>query len=775
MMAFLLVALSTTTVRGTANASDLPAPRIEAAMPDATLYLELVVNGVATGRIVSVAYRDAHYFIEARELLAISVRTTAKPDEQVAVDLLPDVRVAYDGHAQRLDISVPPAWLPQQRIGRTRLFDRTPAATSFGLLLNYDLYASAPTDAAGAVSAWTEQRIFDRWGAISNTGLYRHTLGDNARGSGSQYLRYDTSWMFSDENRMITYTAGDLTTGALSWNSAVRLGGVSIARNFHVRPDIITYPLPAFAGQTAVPTAVDLFINGSQALSARVAPGPFTIDDVPFISGAGTATVVTTDALGRQVSTAVSFYVADTLLQKGLYDYSVSAGALRRQFGVHSFSYGGPAATGIVRYGLSNTLTLEAHGEAGPHTAGGGLGGGMKVGRFGVLNLSAALSDGARTGQQYAAGYGYIGRRFSLNVQRLQRTAGFTDLSAGDADTGSLALTRRIDQATGAIGLGRGGGTLGAGYFDILDANASHTRLANISYSRSFLKHSSLYLSANTDLGRKRGLTAQAQILVPFGRQGSTSLVVARDGEHDSSARVQYNRTLPTEGGLGWNVGYANGGDEYRQADLSWRNAYTQMTGGLYGAPHSYTRWGELSGAAVVMDGGIFPANRINDSFVLVDTDGHKDVPVLFENQPVGKTDRGGHLLVPWVASYYAAKYQIDPLNLPDDVTVPVVEQRIAVRQRSGAVVRFPLESVVAAIVFLVDAQGLPLPLGLPVVHEETGQTRIVGWDGLVYLEDLDEDNHLRVTLPDGAQCAVSFPLATPRHGIARIGPLPCR
>lgn len=50
--------------------------------------------------------------------------------------------------------------------------------------------------------------------------------------------------------------------------------------------------------------------------------------------------MVTTDALGRQVSTTLPFYVTSSLLQQGLSDYSVAAGSLRRDYAVRDFSYG---------------------------------------------------------------------------------------------------------------------------------------------------------------------------------------------------------------------------------------------------------------------------------------------------------------------------------------------------------------------------------------------------------------------------------------------------
>jgi outer membrane usher protein FimD/PapC len=42
--------------------------------------------------------------------------------------------------------------------------------------------------------------------------------------------------------------------------------GFQVQRNYSTRPDLITYPLPQFIGQAALPSTVDLIINGQKKL-----------------------------------------------------------------------------------------------------------------------------------------------------------------------------------------------------------------------------------------------------------------------------------------------------------------------------------------------------------------------------------------------------------------------------------------------------------------------------------------------------------------------------
>jgi len=758
-----------------AEAGDLPPPPSGMeAVADAQLFLELVVNQMNTGRVVAVEQRNGQFFVPASALRDTGMKLPENIGAEVALDSLSGLHSEYDSSGQRLLLDVPPDWLPEQFVGRRNVYPRTPALSSFGALLNYDLYLNDTDDAGTYLAAWNEVRLFDRWGTLSNTGQYRRTMsGDASETLNNGYLRYDTTWRYSDDDRLLTYEAGDLVSGALPWSNSVRLGGVQLSRDFAVRPDLVTYPLPQFAGEAAVPSSVDLFINGYKSSSAELQPGPYTLTNIPFINGAGEAVVVTTDALGRQVSTTVPFYVTSSLLQKGLSDFSVAAGTLRQDYALRDFSYGPAASSGSLRYGLSDNFTLESHAEASDALTLGGIGGNVRLGNFGVLNsaISQSRFDG-ETGQQLSLGYQYSSQRYSFSYQRLQRRDQYADLTL--VDRPYTTLSKRSEQATLSLSLDAWG-SLGAGYFDVRAADDSRTRLLNLTWSKPLWRNSSFYLSANREIGDSHW-AVQAQLVIPFDLRGSLAIGSERSNSGQTRQRINYSRSVPTEGGVGFNLGYAHGdGPDYRQADLTWRLQSVQLQAGVYGSSDAETRWADASGSLVWMDRQVFAANRIDDAFVVVSTDGYANIPVRYENQQVGQTDRNGHLLVPWSSAYYRGKYEIDPLNLPANVRSPNVEQRIAVRRGSGYLLEFALSRVIAASIVLVDGQQRELPLGSGVVHQQSGTQTVVGWDGLVYLENLQQQNNLRVTLGDGKTCQVQFAVDMNQDQIPLIGPLVCQ
>lgn len=733
---------------GLVLADDLPPPPTEmSAIADATLYLELLVNQVPRAELVPVQQRAGQLYLDSEVLRAAGVSLPGNPQGEVALEAIVGMHADYDSQNQRLLLQVPPAWLPDQQLGDRNLYPASDARSSFGALFNYDLYLNDTDDGGSYLAAWNELRLFDSWGTFSSSGQWRQSFNGAPTDDMRQgFLRYDTTWRFTDEQRLLTYEAGDLVTGALPWTSSVRVGGLQLSRDFAVRPDLVTYPLPAFSGEAAVPTSLDLFINGYKSSTSELQPGPYTLTNVPFINGAGEAVVVTTDALGRQVSTTLPFYVTSSLLQQGLADYSVAAGSLRRDYGVRDFAYGPGVASASLRYGVSDVFTLETHAESAESLMLGGLGGNMRLGNFGVLNATLAQSrfDGDK-GHQVALGYQYNSQRIGFSYQRLQRHGDYADLTR--VDSRDIQLSQRSEQVTLSLNLNEYG-NIGAGYFDVRAGDGTRTRLINLSYSRPLWGNSSVYLSANREVGDSQW-AVQAQLVIPFDLHGTLALGMERSQQGETLQRVNYSRATPVGGGVGYNLGYAAGSerDAYRQADVTWRLQSVQLQAGLYGSSGEMTRWADASGLLVWMDAGLFAANRIDDAFVLVSTSGYADVPVRYENQEVGRTDADGHLLVPYSSGYYRGKYEIDPMGLPPDILAPEVEQRVAVRRGSGYLLEFPLRRVLAASVELVDAEQQVLKLGSRVTHAESGSQAVVGWDGLVYLENLTPHNRLLVEL----------------------------
>lgn len=751
-----------------------PPPDLSAARADTAqrLELELVVNSRPTGHIVPVLLERGRTTLRTADLRAAGIRANM-PGDSIDLASLEGVRADYDAPRQRLYLTVSPDYLPQRQIA-ARARKVTPASYDMGALLNYDVYVSGGSEKPRA-SLFHEARMFSRAGVVSTSGALRS-------GSGKSYVRYDTVFRRSDEATATTIEVGDLITRTLSWQPAVRLGGLQVSRDFSVRPDVVTYPLPEFRGSAALPSTVDIVVGGQRIAGGQVDPGPFAIDTLPPINGYGEANLIVTDMHGRSVEESLPFYVSSALLRPGLTDFAVAFGTFRENYGIRNFDYGGVAASASARRGISDTLTLEVRGEIADDMSLAGGGAVVRLGKVGTLSGSYSRSFRSDAkggdGSQLTFGYDYQTRIFSIGLRHTRRSSDYIDL--GLVDVGSPGW-EQVTAATLSLSLGRAG-TLGVAYFDVAREFGEDARFANASWSLPLWRGSRLNASASREF-EDDSWSGAFTLSVPLGgRAGTVSGSLAARSGDAAVWRGDYSRPVPVSGGLGWSASAAGQGSDLDwRGDLTWRTDPVQLRAGAYGSDDA-TGWFGMSGSLVFIDNELFAANRVSDAFVVVNT-GAPDIPVRYENQYIGRTDSDGQLLIPTTAAWYPAKYEIDPLSLPADVKIGAVEQRVAVPAGGGHVVRFDVERLRPARAVLRGSDGGLLPAGAEAVLDGSPPT-VIGWDGLLFLDTVGaggERQLVHVTFADGRSCIADFitpPAARASEGagtVLDLGELTCR
>ncbi|MBZ4135456.1 fimbrial biogenesis outer membrane usher protein [Escherichia fergusonii] len=779
----ILIITSSVPERGMADDDLLPPPpNAHALEQQAIFHLALVINYYDTQQVVPVTQRNGDFYLSRADLMRAGLPAEQLPVGEVNVSRLTHVNAEYDSSGQRLLLTVPRNWLPERITPFAGEAEPQTAHHGSGVLLNYDFYNSKTQNGSGQATLSHELRFFNDAGSLSSTGFWRQRLS-GADDLQEGYVRYDTTFTATNEQQATQWRVGDVISDALSWSSSVRLGGVYWGRDFSLRPDLVTWPLPTFSGEAAVPTAVDLFINGYRAGSTSLQPGPFTLTNLPYINGAGDAVLVTQDAAGRQVTTSLPFYVASNLLKPGMSDGALSFGALRREYGIDSFNYGPAAASASYRYGVSDFLTLEGHSEVAEELALGGAGAVVKLGYFGVVN--GAYSESrmhGRSGNQINWGYQYSTAAFSVATQHTRRERGFGNLALYDnvvqVDENNVplaTLSQQSDQYSLSFNMGELG-NVGAAWIGVRSFDAQKTELLNLSWSRNLWGSSSVYLAASRDW-QQGGWTVAMSVQIPLGERDSAAFTMEKMPDAGQTQRINYNHSMPTDGGFSWNLAWARQSEasNYKQATLGWRNDHLELQGGTWGESGNMTWWGEALGAFVWMEQQLFAANKINDAFVVVSTDGQAGVPVNYENQPVGETNRDGYLLISGVSAYYPASYSINTLNLPADIRLKETERKVALRRQSGYLVDFPMDQQQVASVILHDEKGQILPVGSEILlNNQT--SAVVGYDGIVWLENLAPVNLLHAITPDGKQCQTRLSLTpNPQHKLKTYGPLVCR
>ena len=643
------------------------------------------------------------------------------------------------------------------------------AQSSLGGLVNYTLFASTGGDEIEdmwnfeGVSGWFEGRAFSPFGVLTTSYIASSSPSELYNST-----RLDTTWSYSSQKWMTTFRAGDVITGGLSWTRPTRLGGVQIQRNFGLRPDLVTMPLPELAGSAAVPSTIDVYVNNARRVSQEVPAGPFQINDLPVVTGSGTARVVVRDALGRETVSETPFFASSDLLASGFWDYSAEAGFARRFYGVESNDYDGRfMASGTLRYGLTDWLTLEGHAEGGGGLVNGGAGAVFGIGPYGIGSFAASASsyDG-QTGFQVAGSVEF--ELWDLHFfARTQRTFGdYNDIAGVTAEVFppllaedgfiSTAPPRSLDQVSVSVPLKFDPSTLNFSYTQLETVEGDRSQLLGLSFNRP-VGRASLFATAFKDLAEEDSFGVFAGISIPIGEDIYASTGVSSDSDGTSVTTDLVKAESAEIGSVGWRIRDTEGAITNRAAAVSYRAPFSRFEAGVEQYEDLYRATGQVDGAVVFAGRDVFLSNRIDDAFVVVDA-GAPGIDVQYENRPAGRTNRHGKLLVPDLRSYEANQISIDPTKLPIDATVGGTREVTVPADRSGTVVKFDVETdVQAALVTLRDEDGEFLETGAAGQVEGTSASFIVGYDGQAFIKGLGARNRVVVDQPTRGRCMAEF------------------
>jgi outer membrane usher protein len=683
---------------------------------------------------------------------------------------IPGCSVNIDEASQRAVISVSPTSMDTTHFSAAdrRSPDITPASP--GAFLNYQL-AAQQINAQNSGGAFAELGVFAGAGVLTDTAVARYGGIDN------QVVRLDTTFTRDFPATLETLNLGDAISDGGSWGNAERYAGVRWSRNFGLRPDLLTTPLLATSGTATVPSTVDVFVNNQLVTSSQLPPGPFIIDRLPAVSGTGDVSVVVRDALGREQVVTQSFYSSTTLLAAGLSQYSVNLGKIREDYALESNQYGPMLGELSYRRGITDSITLEGHGEylSGDARAA-GLNAAFRVGQIGLVNFTAA-GGGDAFGTGYLSGFGleHRGTNTSFVASSLWASRDFSQV--GEPLDRAMRFRQRSLMQTG-MGLGRFG-SLSLAYVRQSYRDSPTQQTLGLTHSISFGRVGSLNLTltqtrtaAMPGGGAQNSTSAYLIFVLPLDfRRAATLTSVGGSGSGAPANEVVASLTEspPVGPGSGYRLSLSTAGNydadwrqQLRGVDLEVEAARNQ---GLAG------RSAYLSGAMTFLDGQLNATRSVNGSFAMVDVAGLADVPVYVENQLTTHTDAGGRALLYNLRPYEANHISITPEDLPLDTTIGAGSTIMAPPYRSGVIARFPVERVRSGTFRLVTDDGKPVPVGATVTLK--GVQFPVVMDGMVYVTGYDHGMRAQADW-SGGHCSFRLEPPPPDDPLPDMGTVSC-
>ncbi|MDP9084385.1 MAG: fimbria/pilus outer membrane usher protein [Pseudomonadota bacterium] len=656
---------------------------------------------------------------------------------------------------------------------------RHPAVTpaSPGAFFNYQL-STQQVQGKTTGGAYGELGVFAGAGVLTNTAVGRFQGGQR------EAVRLDTAYTRDFPNTLQTLSAGDAISDGGTWGNAVRYAGVRWARNFGLRPDLLTTPLLSTSGSATVPSTVDVFVNNQLVSSNQLPAGPFVIDRLPTVSGMGDVSVVVRDALGRDQVVTQSFYSSASLLARGLSQYSFNMGSIRKDYTLDSNHYGPMLGEVSYRRGITDTFTLEGHGEylhGDAHAA--GVNAALGIGHAGIINFTAA-GGGNGHGSGWLSGVGVERRGSNTSFIANTQWASRDFAQVGQALDPAMRMRQRTLFQTG-IGLGRYG-SLSLAYVRQTYRESPTQQTVGLTHSVSFGRAGTLNLTltrtrsaADTWHGSSSSSPGQdstsAFLIYVFsfdGRRAATvsSVSGSGPGAPANEGIVSLTESPPAGPGGGYRLSASTAGNydaDWRQqfagADLEVEAARNQSIEG---------RSAYMSGAMTWLDGQLNSTRTVNGSFAMVDVAGLADVPVYVENQLTTHTDAHGRALLYNLRPYEANRISIAPEDLPLDTSIAASSTIMAPPYRSGVIARFPVERVRAATFRLITEDGKPVPVGALVQLKDSLFPVVL--DGMVYVTGYDHGVSADASW-NGGRCTFQLPRPPSDEPLPDVGTIRCR
>ncbi|HBM1866207.1 fimbria/pilus outer membrane usher protein [Acinetobacter nosocomialis] len=760
------------------------------------LFLNISINSNPSEDLFSVKQsKDGKLYIRSGDLKTLRVKMDEHiPDSQwVCINELKGIQFKYLENEQSLNLQVPASMLTGytvelsgQQITSSGLLKMKPLNAA---ILNYSLYHTITNDES--IFSGSAEGIFNSaLGNFSSGVLYN---GSNETSySHEKWVRLESKWQYVDPEKVRIYTLGDFISNSSDWGSSVRLAGFQWSSAYTQRGDIVTSALPQFSGSAALPSTLDLYVNQQKIYSGLVPSGPFDIKQLPFISG-NEVTLVTTDATGQQSITKKPYYFSSKILAKGINDFSVDVGVPRYNYGLYSNDYDDATfASGAIRYGYSNSLTLSGGVEASTDGLT-NLGTGFAKNLFGVGVINADLAASQYKDENgYSALVGLEGRiskNISFNTSYRKVFDNYFDLarvsqirylkdnqiSAEPQNYLSYsALADEIIRAGINYNFYAGYGVY-VGYNQIKYSDNSY-KLLSANLSGSLNKNWGFYSSAYKDYENHKDYGIYFALRYTPSTRTNAITSVSSD-----SGRLTYRQEVfvlsePKINSFGWG-GYVERDQDAHTNNASIYGSYRARAAYLTGR---YNRIGDndqvalsATGSLVAAAGRIFAANEIGDGYAVVTNAGPQS-QIINGGINLGTTDKSGRFLIPSLMPYRENHIYLDPSYLPLNWNVKSTDQKTVVGYRQGTLVDFGAHQVVSGLVRIVDKNNMPLLPGYSV-RINGQQDALVGYDGEVFVPNLLRQNKLEVDLLDHGSCQVNFTYNSNQYSTKKLGPYICQ
>ncbi len=254
-------------------------------------------------------------------------------------------------------------------------------------------------------------------------------------------------------------------------------------------------------------------------------------------------------------------------------------------------------------------------------------------------------------------------------------------------------------------------------------------------------------------------LSVRLQVSVPLGGDRRVHSYTSRRGDQftaGTSLSERVNEYVNYEVGVERDL-KARQASVRGQVDLLPR--YTRVGLGVSRDPQGSSYTGQLQGGVVAHAGGLtFSPYPVQDTFGIVSVGDIGAAKVETPQGPVW-TDFSGQAVIAGLPAYTNSRVEVQTPSLPRRVDLKNGTQVLTAGRGSFNAVDFDVVKVRRILLTAKDQQGRPLPQGASVFGRgDRFLTSVVG-EGMMFLNDVNEAQSLRVSLPDASTCLLRIDL----------------
>ena len=608
-------------------------------------------------------------------------------EEFVSLKSMEGVKTVFDEKKLVLELTADPQLL-EKRVFTLRYPRQAKVyyPKDMAAFLNYNLAYYARDSFAYDSTVLTDQLGF----RVGDFLFLSDSSYSQRKGEGGEFVRLMSNITYDRKEDLKRIVVGDFFASSGELGSTLNMGGLSFSKNYNINPYFIKYPEIGFSGLASLPSEVEVYRDGVLIRKERVSPGGFDLRDIPTYIGAGSAEVVLKDPFGREQRIQLPYYFTDTLLKKGLHEYSYNIGFLREDYGVVSNRYNDFAFLGFHRCGISDSLTAGMGVEASRRVFNLGLSSIFSVPwQLGVINGSVAWSDskGRRDGIGGSVSYLYQGRNLSFNLLLRGFTRDYSNISIE-----TVQDRTKYEASVGASYFSSTLGSLSLGFDATKKYNGLDAKSLLASYSRKITDRSNVIASFKRDL-ENRINEFNISINYYF-NYGITASAGYQRTDGNSTERIQVLKNLPLGEGFGGRAAFEANQAEPRNFNNYDLQLQYNAKYGQYGAEFMSTNRAETysfnaAGGLTFIKESLNFSRPIQDSFALAKVGDLKGVRVFLNNQEIGRTGNSGKILIPNLGSYYENQILINDKDIPMEYTLSEVMKYVSPPFRSGSYIEF--------------------------------------------------------------------------------------